>query len=109
MNTQYVLGRQLGKGAFGTVNVATQVSSGEEYALKSVLKSSVTHPVMKNLMQNELNTLVETNHVNIVDVKEIMHDETNYYISCEIIEGGQLYERILEIKSFNEKKASEII
>ena len=40
--------------------------------------------------------------MNIVDVKEILHDKNNFYVASEIIEGGQLYDRILEMKHFNE-------
>ena len=64
---------------------------------------------MKELLRNELNTLVITSHPNIMEVKEILHDDVNYYVSCEIVEGGQLYDRIIEMKHFNEQKAAEII
>ena len=42
-------------------------------------------------------------------VNEIMQDETNYYIVTEILEGGELFDRILEVKSFSEKKAAMIL
>ena len=91
MNEKYELGKQLGKGAFGEVHKAKLIASNDsnqEVALKSILKSSVTHPVMKELLKNELNTLVLTSHPNIVDVKEILHDDVNYYISSEVVAGG---------------------
>ena len=43
---------------------------------------------MKDLLKSELESLIQTDHINIVDVKEIMYDDKNFYVSSEICEGG---------------------
>ena len=52
---------------------------------------------------------MKVSHPHIVDTKEIIHDEQNYYIASEICEGGQLFEMLMKINSFSEKDAASII
>ena len=42
-------------------------------------------------------------------VNEIMEDDDNYYIITEILEGGELFDRIVDVKSFSENKAAHIL
>lgn len=39
-------------------------------------------------------------------VNEILQDENNYYIITEILEGGELFDRIIDVKKFSENKAA---
>lgn len=40
---------------------------------------------------------------------ELMEDEEHYYIVSELLKGGELYERIVKLKHFNEQAAAKII
>lgn len=40
---------------------------------------------------------------------QLMEDEDYYYIVSELLGGGELYERILKIKQFNEHNAAKIV
>lgn len=42
-------------------------------------------------------------------VIEILEDDKYYYIVSEILEGGELFERLIQQKSFSEQKAAHII
>jgi serine/threonine protein kinase len=42
-------------------------------------------------------------------VYEIMEDNGHYYIMSELMKGGELYDRILKLKSFSEKDCVNII
>lgn len=44
-----------------------------------------------------------------MEVKEILEDKRNYYVAAEICNGGELFDRILEVKKFNEFDAADII
>lgn len=44
-----------------------------------------------------------------MSVYEILEDNKNYYIATELLEGGELFDRIIEVKTFSELKASYII
>jgi calcium-dependent protein kinase len=42
-------------------------------------------------------------------VFELLEDEQRYYIVSELITGGELYDRILKMKSFTERDAAKIV
>jgi hypothetical protein len=37
-----------------------------------------------------------------MSVYEILEDDGNYYIATELLEGGELFDRIIEVKIFSE-------
>lgn len=58
---------------------------------------------------SELTVLKKCSHPNIMNVNEILEDNNNYYIVSELLEGGELFDRILEVSKFDEMKAAFII
>ena len=40
-----------------------------------------------------------------MNVKEILEDNENYYIVCELLEGGELFDRLVLLKRFSENDA----
>lgn len=40
---------------------------------------------------------------------ELLEDSQNYYIVSELLKGGELYDRIVKMKYFNEQKAAYVI
>lgn len=60
-------------------------------------------------MIQELDVLKKCSHTNIMSVQEILEDFDYYYIVSEILEGGELMERLIIQNSFSEKKAAYII
>lgn len=40
---------------------------------------------------------------------ELLEDDDHYYIVSELLEGGELYERIVQLKQFRERDAAYII
>ena len=40
--------------------------------------------------------LKSTVHPNIMNVLELLEDDNNYYVISEILEGGELFDRIIE-------------
>lgn len=40
---------------------------------------------------------------------ELLEDDVHYYIISELVEGGELYDRICKIKTFTEKSAAKIL
>lgn len=42
-------------------------------------------------------------------IYELFEDSQNYYVVSEHLEGGELYDRILKMKTFKEKDAAYII
>ena len=42
-------------------------------------------------------------------IYELFEDSQNYYVISEYMEGGELYDRIIQIKAFKEKDAAYIV
>ena len=60
-------------------------------------------------MNQELTILKEVSHPHIMRVLELLHDKSNYYIVTELMEGGELFDRIIEVETFDEIKAAKIL
>lgn len=60
-------------------------------------------------MKGELKVLEETDHPHITKVYELMEDKHNFYVIMELLTGGNLLDRILDMKSFSEVQASNVI
>lgn len=60
-------------------------------------------------MNDELKTLKNVNHPNIMRVFELLQDNTDIYIVAEFLKGGELLDRLIESKMFSEQRAAFII
>jgi len=61
-------------------------------------------------MMNELKVLQKCSHPHIIKVTELLEDEENYYIVSELLEGGELFERLVKMeKRYDETKAAFIV
>ena len=61
------------------------------------------------LQLQELQVLMAADSPHLLNVYEIMEDEGRYYIISELMEGGELYDRILQMKKFTEKDVAKIL
>jgi serine/threonine protein kinase len=44
-----------------------------------------------------------------VRIFELLEDESRYYIVSEVVIGGELYDRIIKLKTFTESHAAQVI
>lgn len=96
INEVYKIKDKLGQGSFGSVNRAQRVGGGIEVAIKVIDKKSLdSNQMLPTLMMSELTVLKKCSHPNIMSVNEILEDSSNYYIVSELLEGGELFDRIL--------------
>jgi len=103
INEVYNIGKKLGQGSFGSVNRAQRVGGGIDVAIKMIDKKSLdSNPMLPTLMMSELTVLKKCSHPNIMNVNEILEDSNTYYIVSELLEGGELFDRILEVQKFDE-------
>jgi len=52
---------------------------------------------------------MQSDHPSLMKVFEIVEDDGHYYIISELMNGGELYDRILQLKKFSEKDCANII
>lgn len=51
--------------------------------------------MLPQLMISELTVLQKCVHPNIMSVTELLEDDDCFYIACELLEGGELFDRII--------------
>ena len=86
------------------------MSTHKEHPMKIIKKSSLNqNKILPTLMLQELEVLKNTTHANIMNIIEILDDDHFYDVISEIVEGGELFDRIIEVQSFSEKKAAFIL
>ena len=57
----------------------------------------------------ELSILKTIRHHAIMEVKEILCDENNFYVASEICEGGELYDRLKSCGKLSEENAGYVM
>lgn len=94
---KYVLGRTLGKGKFSKVKEADHSETHKKYAMK-ILRLGDIDGDKKILddIQKEINVMKKLKHQHIVQLHEVLLADDFVYLVMEIIDGGDLYERIVQ-------------
>jgi len=99
----YDLGDQLGSGAYSVVVKATEKAGGKQWAIKIVDKNSTGLADM----HGELHIMSRLQHDNIVNFKEVFDHPDGFYVVLELISGGELFDRVIELRRFTEKDAAQ--
>lgn len=86
----YKIGRFLGKGAFGKVNLGLHVLTGRLVAIKSFNKQKIDLEKLKRKISFETNTLKSLYHVNVIKIFETYETDKFYMIAMEYISCGDL-------------------
>jgi len=97
----YEVGDELGRGAFSIVVEAVQKSTDRQVAIKIVDKKNTT----PKQMYDELLVMSNLHHENIVEFVEMFNRTDGYYVVLERINGGELFDRIIELQSYSESEA----
>ena len=104
----YEVGAQLGSGAFGEVRRCVHKVNRQVRAVKAIKKARLEESE-KELLFAEIEVLKELDHPNIIKVFEVYEDEKRFYIVTELVKGGELFDKISEMRKFDENIAAEII
>jgi calcium-dependent protein kinase len=102
LSYHYSIGKVLGKGSFGEVVQAVHLKSGEARAIKIIKKSRIEEKIsLVKLMMQEIAVLMQSDHPSLIKVYEMYQDDDHYYIISELMKGGELYLKILQLKQFS--------
>ncbi|KAF4672612.1 substrate-specific activator of APC-dependent proteolysis [Perkinsus chesapeaki] len=90
----------------GSVQKATNRSTGAVRAVKTVLKRTV-----KSLqaLSDEIEVMRMLDHPNIIKLYETFEDLRNVYLVMEMCTGGELFDRIVEVGNFSERVAAGLV
>ena len=106
--SNYELCNYIGKGGFGRVYKVRHKLSNQYRAMKIIQckSTSENHSIAIN---KEINILKNLDHPNILKVYEFYSSEKYVYIINELCTGGELFDKIVDVKHFSESAACNIM
>ena len=99
----------LGKGSFGEVYLTSKKGHSQLYATKKIPKKIADSEKCRKYFHNEINILQIIHHKNIMNLVEIKQTQNNYYLVCELCNGGSLTECLDKYRKMYRKPFSEEI
>lgn len=106
----YEIAQQLGKGAFSVVKLGRNLADNKEYAIKIIKKPSSSDESKLKPIITEIEILSRINHPNVVKLHEVFETEEEIYLVLQLITGGELFEKIVELKDYyTETYASKVV
>mmetsp|Transcript_17443 Transcript_17443/g.27299 ORF Transcript_17443/g.27299 Transcript_17443/m.27299 type:complete len:526 (+) Transcript_17443:35-1612(+) len=105
---QYQFRRPLGKGAScRVVEAISRDNPSHKVAIKIITKGT---PLYKTLYEHEVDILRGIQHGNIVEFFGNTEDQTSYYVLTGLLEGGELFDRIVDPShKITEKMAAALV
>ncbi|KAL5713746.1 non-specific serine/threonine protein kinase [Ranunculus cassubicifolius] len=105
----YTIGRKLGQGQFGVTYLCTEISTGLEYACKSISKRKLISREDVEDVRREIQIMHHlSGHKYIVAIKGAYEDSMYVHIVMELCGGGELFDRIIQRGHYSERKAAEL-
>ena len=105
----YSLGEQLGKGAYAVVFQCTHRETGNVYAVKVVDKTKAGPKDIDDIT-HEINVMGRIGyHPNVVQMIEYFSTARHLYIILDLLTGGMLFDRIVQLKHYSESDASLLV
>ena len=92
----------LGKGSYGKVHLGYLKGTNVQRAIKIIEKSKVRNVERFKL---EVEIMMKLDHPNVLRLYDYFEDKVNVYLVLELCSGGELFDRIIEKKYYNETEA----
>ena len=106
--SNYELCNYIGKGGFGRVYKVHHKLSNQYRAMK-IIQCKSTKDHHSYTINKEINILKNLDHPNIIKVYEFFQSEKYVYIINELCTGGELFDKIVDVKFFSENVACNIM
>jgi hypothetical protein len=106
--SSYTKGTELGVGAFAIVFIGIHKKTGKEYAIKQIDREKMQWGE-RDALQDEIDNLVLLKGgPNIVQLYHVYQEPDDCFLVMEVLGGGELFDRILEKRTFTEKEARDV-
>ena len=102
---KYDLYRTLGQGSFGKVKYAVNRENNEAVAIKILDKDKIQKKNMGNQIKKEISIMKMINHKQVIAVKDVFATATKIFIVLELVEGGELFDKIANDGKLTEEQA----
>lgn len=104
----YKVGRLLGRGAFGKVNLGLHILTGRLVAIKSFNKSVLQNEKSKRKILHEVNIMKNLKQMNVVKIFETFETQKYLIIIMEYVSGGDLLTYVKKRNKLSEAVARYI-
>ncbi|XP_028314094.1 serine/threonine-protein kinase Chk2 isoform X2 [Gouania willdenowi] len=106
LQQKYMLTRQIGTGVCGEVRLAFERSSCSKYAVKIIKKNNFpSEGTATRNAQTEIEILQRVDHPCLIRTLDFYQTDDNFYIVLELMEGGELYQRVKSSQQLKEDVA----
>ena len=106
---KYELRESLGEGTFGKVKRGVHTETKQDVAIKIIDKEMVRQQNMGIQIKREVNIMkqigLKEKECNVVKLYEVLASKSKIYLILELVTGGELFDKIVKEKRFNELKA----
>ena len=92
----YDLHEQIGKGSYGTVYRASQISVGREVAIKVIQPQYANHPEFIRRFETEAQLVARLEHPHIVPLYDYWREPDGAYLVMRWLRAGNLQTRLAE-------------
>lgn len=90
---------------YSRVKRGINTETAEVVAIKIINITSLQKEGMEKQMKREISVLKSIQHENVVSMIEVLKSSNHFYIVMELITGGELFDKIVQNKRFEEKVA----
>lgn len=112
----YRIKEELGKGAFSVVYRAQHITSGEKVAVKIIQFSSLSSSEQlrqERILENEIKIMQRIRErcdtTNLIKLKDVVREENRIAIVMEVLEGKELFDRIVARQRYTEQDAAQLM
>lgn len=103
----FMLGKKIKGGTFSTVWEATCMVTKKRFAVKIVSRKNLTKNDDAQVL-NEVAILQSLKHKSIVQLIDFFEEGEKFYLVMEILEGGDVFDRIVQRSHYTEKDARDL-
>ena len=97
----------LGTGISGEVMEAVSRTTGDHVAIKTLSTVNLTKK-KSEMLYNEIEVYLKLDHPNICKLLEVYEDESAVHLVMELCSGGELYERLAQLRKYTERDAARV-
>ncbi|CAJ1348617.1 unnamed protein product [Effrenium voratum] len=98
----------LGTGYNGEVKLASCTHTGAKFAVKAFKLRGVSKEKRREL-ESEAEIFLAMDHPHVASLTDVYESEEQLYLVMECMQGGELFDRVVERKRFTEKDAAQAV
>jgi serine/threonine protein kinase len=87
------------------VKYGVDINTKQAYAIKIIDLSMIKKEKMEDQLKREISIMKILKHKHVVQLREVLQSSKNIYIVLELVTGGELFDKIILAKKFDEDRA----